>query len=291
MLATRMAGTCGFAFLLVQAASAQIDTTPVVGLSEHTPRVHALTGATVHVAPGVAIEQGTVVLRDGLIAAAGADVDVPPDARVWDLRGRDVYAGFIDTLTELGLPAELERRAPAGAGEGAEEPPPPQAADPERASSTGYWNPRIRPEIDVATMLELDAEETEALRALGITAALAVPRRGVLRGQSALVLLGEGTDTSRAVMATRVAQHAGAELATVRGEYPSSLMGAIALLRQTLYDAEWYQAMQEYYAANPTVERAAPSSALAALRRRRCASAHLRDGRRSRLCARARDSR
>ena len=73
-----------------------------------------------------------------------------------------------------------------------------------------------------------------------------------------LVLLGDASDPKRSVMAARVAQHAGAELAAGNGEYPSSLMGVIALLRQALYDAEWYQSMEQFYAANPTVERATP---------------------------------
>jgi imidazolonepropionase-like amidohydrolase len=261
MLATRFTGTWCATFLLAEAALAQIDTAPTVGLRDNTPRVHALTGAVVHVAPGVVLEPGIVVLRDGLIEAVGADVAVPPDARVWDLSGRVVYPGFIDALTELGLPDELRHREPTpGPSADAE----PAIPDPE-PSSTGYWNARIRPETDVATVLAVEADEIEALRKLGITAALAVPRRGVLRGQSALVLLGDASDSKRAVMSVRVAQHAGAEVATTNGEYPSSLMGVIALLRQTLYDAEWYQAMEQYYAANPTVERATPNSALAAL--------------------------
>jgi imidazolonepropionase-like amidohydrolase len=264
MLATRLTGAFSAAALLAQAALAQVDTAPTVGLRDNTPRVHALTGAIVYVAPGVVLEPGIVVLRDGLIDAVGADVEVPPDARVWDLGGRVIYPGFIDAMTELGLPASLRRPEPS-TGEsqpGSEAPPPVDAAA--QALSTGYWNLRVRPETDVSTMLALGVEEAEALRKLGITAALVVPRRGVLRGQSALVLLGDALDTKRAVMAVRVAQHAAAEILG-NGEYPSSLMGVIALMRQALYDAEWYQTMEQYYADNPTVERATPNSALVAL--------------------------
>ena len=268
MLVTRLAGTWCATQLLAHAVLAQIDTAPTVGLRDNTPRVHALTGAAVHVAPGVVIESGVVVLRDGLIEAVGADIAVPPDARVWDLSGRVIYPGFIDAMAELGLPESLRRpKPPAGGTPNSEDTDEEDAEGAElelEPSSTGYWNTRVRPETDVATVLDLDADEVKALRELGITAALSVPRRGVLRGQSALVLLADAPDPRRAVMAVRVAQHAGAEIAG-NGEYPSSLMGVIALLRQALYDAEWYQAMEQYYAANPTVERATPNSALAAL--------------------------
>jgi hypothetical protein len=253
MLAIRMTGASCSAVLLAQAALAQVDTAPTVGLRDNTPRVHALTGAVVYVAPGVVLEPVIVVLRDGLIEAVGADIAVPSDARVWDLAGRAVYAGFIDAMTEVGLPEALRRPVPP-AGDST-----PVAAPAEPpASSTGYWNPRVRPETDVATVLAVDPKEIEALRKLGLTAALAVPRRGVLRGQSALVLLGDASDSKQAFMTVRVAQHAGAELAG-QGEYPSSLMGVIALLRQAFHDAEWYQAMEQFYVANPAVERTAPT--------------------------------
>jgi imidazolonepropionase-like amidohydrolase len=125
----------------------------------------------------------------------------------------------------------------------------------------------IRPEIDAASMLDLDDDALEALRELGITAALAVPRRGVLRGQSALVLTSNAERARRAVLEPRVAQHAANELRSGgdASQYPTSLMGAIALLRQTFLDAQWYRDMQNFYAENPSVERAATSSALAAL--------------------------
>jgi imidazolonepropionase-like amidohydrolase len=237
---------------------AQIDNAPIEGLRENTPRIHALTGARIHVAPGVEIESATIVLRDGLVTAVGADVDSPAGARVWDVTGRIVYPGFIDPMSEFGLPDGLRTPRPRGPDAG----PPPQPPEP---AANGFWNSRIRPEIDVATLLELDDEATESLRAAGLTTVLSVPRRGILRGASAALNLGASDQPRDAVLATRVAQHAGAEMAGSDDEYPSSLMGVIALLRQAFYDAEWYRVMQDFYADNPEVERAADNVALGAL--------------------------
>lgn len=240
---------------------AQIDSEPVVGIRDSTPRVHALRGARVHVSPEIVLESATIILRDGRVEAIGENVDVPGDARVWELQGRIVYPGFIDPMSELGLPESLERPRPAPRGE-AQAPP---ASMPE--SATGFWNPMVSPEIDVATVLQLDDDAVETLREIGITAALAVPRRGVLRGQSALVLASNPDNARNAVLASRVAQHAAGERhqGPDATEYPTALMGSLALLRQALYDAEWYREMQGYYADNPNVERAAENSALAAL--------------------------
>lgn len=257
------AGLLSAALCLVSGASAQIDTQPTEGLRDNTPRVHALTGARVFVTPTTVIDSATLVLRDGIVDAVGADIDVPPDAKIWPLEGRIVYPGFIDAMSELGLPDELKPpRRPPTPGQPEQGP-----SEPPAEPATGYWNARIHPETDVAALLELDAEAVEALRELGITAALSVPRRGILRGRSALVLTGASDNARLSVLAAAVAQHAGAEMSqrTTSDEYPTSLMGVIALLRQAFYDAQWYRDMGEYYAQNPDVERAAPNSALAAL--------------------------
>jgi len=251
---------CGLAAVSVRA---QVDSEPTKGIRDATPRVHALTSARVYVTPTRVLESATVVLRDGRVEAVGENIAVPADARVWDLAGRIVYPGFIDPMSELGLPAALKPPPPRRADQ---RPPPSPPPSPPRFS-TGDSNSMIRPETDAANVLELEDDAVEALREIGITAALAVPRRGVLRGQSALVVTSDAEHTRRAVLASGVAQHAANELQPNpdAAEYPTSLMGVIALLRQTFYDAQWYRDVQAYYAANPTVERAAENSALAAL--------------------------
>jgi len=47
------------------------------------------------------IEAGTVVIRNGLIQAVGKDTAVPADARVWDMKGMTIYAGFIEPYLVL----------------------------------------------------------------------------------------------------------------------------------------------------------------------------------------------
>lgn len=237
---------------------AQTDTAPAVGLRENTPRIHALTNAKVIVSPGVVLESASIVLRDGLIESIGADIDIPPEARIWDLDGRVVYPGFIDPMSELGLPGGLRQLSPRGPGSG----PPPQ---PLTAPANGYWNSRIRPEIDVAELLSIDAESIEAARETGFTAVLAVPRRGILRGQGAVMSLGDSDSPRQALIATNVTAHAGAETGGQQDEYPSSLMGVIALMRQAFYDAEWYADIRAFNDANPDTERAADNAALTAM--------------------------
>jgi len=260
---------CAVAFVLAAvvtaAAVAQTDTAPDVGIRDVTPRVHALVDVTVHVAPGEVIEGATIVVRDGRIEAVGDDVAAPDDARVWSLGGHTVFAGLVDPYSQAGLPASLKPREPAPSQ--ADGPPQPTPRPP--VTATGFWNPHVHSELDVATMLEADEDTVGKYRNAGFGAVLSAPRRGVLRGQSALISLADGAALRDVVITPRVGQHGSFELSGgfPGGDYPTSLMGAIALLRQTFYDAQWYRDARVFELSNPAVERAAENAALAALER------------------------
>src|SRR4051812_41551749 len=65
---------------------------------------YALTNVRIVTAPGKVIERGTVVTRDGRIAAVGAQVNIPAGVVRMDLSGHTVYPGLIDAATSIGLP-------------------------------------------------------------------------------------------------------------------------------------------------------------------------------------------
>jgi imidazolonepropionase-like amidohydrolase len=64
---------------------------------------YAIKGAKIYTLVGAPIENGTVVVQDGKIAAVGTDVDVPSSAKVIDASGMQVHAGLFDSITRLGL--------------------------------------------------------------------------------------------------------------------------------------------------------------------------------------------
>ncbi len=67
------------------------------------PGVHALVGARVVVKPGQVLTNATIIIRDGFIKSVAKDatLPIPPDARIWDMKGLTVYAGFIDPYLSL----------------------------------------------------------------------------------------------------------------------------------------------------------------------------------------------
>src|SRR5579859_4262450 len=224
----------------------------------------ALTNARIQTVTHGVIEHGTIVIRNGLIAAVGADVTAPPEARVLDLGGRTVSPGLIDLTSSLGLPAAPA--APAGPGGGA------AAAAAAAAAPGGPANNGLDPDRVVADELKPAAADVKSARDAGLTAVLSAPSRGAFRGLSALVPLRDSV-TSRDVLRTPVALHMGFQ--GIQGgsfgggfarQYPATLLGVIAYERQKFYDAQRQAVLLERYRANPRgMERPANDNELAAL--------------------------
>src|SRR5437870_13783405 len=95
----------GFLGLLLStiASPAQVTTAPKQGIRENDPRLHAFTNARIVAAPGKTIEKGTILIRYGVIVEAGPGVKIQAEARVWNLAGKTIDAGFIDEYSHLGL--------------------------------------------------------------------------------------------------------------------------------------------------------------------------------------------
>lgn len=224
------------------------QTQPVEGLRDSTPGIHALTGATIVVAPGNVLDSATVIIRDGVIEAVGTDVTAPADAVVWDLSGHTIYPGFIDAYSHVGQREELTEE---------------EEDDPR---GTVSWNPQIRSFVDAAGDYRTDDGLAGDLRAQGFTAALSVPELGMFRGSAAVVSLAGGSARDQ-VVRPGVAQGLGLTRDTsVGATYPTSAMGGMVFVRQVLSDAQWYRDAQARYSADPSgIARPESNRALAAL--------------------------
>jgi imidazolonepropionase-like amidohydrolase len=189
--------------------------------------VYALVGGRVVTVSGQTLPAGTVVMRDGVIEAVGAQVTVPPDARVIDARGLTLTPGLIDAFGGLGLPVQ---RPPVVATPGVA-PPGPRALEPQAVAID-----RVRPQ--------------DALRARdqGVTTALVVPREGVLPGRSVLLNL-NGTRPEQMALVQPAAMHL--HMTTAGRGYPSALMGTMAYARQQLLDARTYREAWALYQRAP----------------------------------------
>lgn len=214
-----------------------------------SPGVFAITNATIHPVSGPEIANGVVVIRGGLIEAAGANAAIPPDATVIDAAGSHVYPGLIDAHTSLGFATPRSRTRGAG-------PPAAAAAREERP-------PEPTPAYVAAEHVSLTDADLDARRITGVTTIVTAPAAGIFSGQSVVLNLGGGPPASR-VIRTPAAMNA-AFRTRPTWTYPDSLMGVISYLRQTFYDAQHHAAARAAYERNPAQPRPAANPALDAL--------------------------
>ena len=206
---------------------------------------YAITNARIVSLNGPTIEKGTVVIRDGLIAAVGANVSAPADARVVDGNGLTVYPGLIDSYTNLGLPEAAPSPTAVGGVQGFF-----QIAQ-ARPSSSGPNSTQpvgLQPEVMVEDVIRPGGNEIEGARNVGITTALTTPRSGIWMGQSALINLA-GETSQQMIVRSPVAMHV--SFTPLRGGYPGSLMGVFAQLRQMMLDAQRYRDSMQIYERSP----------------------------------------
>ncbi len=65
----------------------------------------AIRGGTVITVSGPTVPNGTVLMRNGKIAAVGTDVAIPADAEIVDGTGKYIMPGLVDAMTSLGIAA------------------------------------------------------------------------------------------------------------------------------------------------------------------------------------------
>jgi imidazolonepropionase-like amidohydrolase len=230
--------------LLLLPVAGEAQTAPTVGLRSQTVGLHALTGAHVVTGTGQRLEGATILIRDGWIEAVGVGIATPPGARIHDLSGHTIYPGFIEAYGSVGMPTSRPDDEPGALN----------------------WNPQTRAFVHAVSAFRDDAAGAADLRALGFTTVHSVPRLGIFSGQGAIFSLGAGEPGSRVLR--RSGAH-GLSLGRdnrLGGGYPTSAMGAMAFIRQTLLDADWYDRAQRAYASAPRgLRRPDEDLALAAL--------------------------
>jgi imidazolonepropionase-like amidohydrolase len=198
---------------------------------------YAIKDAQIVTGTGKTIPKGTIVFRNGLITAVGENVKIPADARVIDGNGMVVYPGFFDGYTSLGLPAPQQPSLPAGGGPGGR-----QAAI-AAAAASGQTPPPATgdPAESAAEQVKPGGTGVEDARNAGITAALTTAKQGIFAGQSALITLA-GDEASKLVLRSPVALTVQFSSGSFfGGGYPGSLMGTVAYIRQSFYDAARYR--------------------------------------------------
>jgi len=218
-------------------------TFPRNGVYDERPGLYAFTNATIIVDSKTTLQNATLVVRDGRIEAVGASVSIPTGAVVADLKGRRIYPSLIDIDSDYGMP---EVRPAQGGFRAA-----PQLESNKKGPY--YWNQAVQPENEAGQLFKAAGPRADEYRKLGFGAVLTHPHDGIVRGTGSLVTLADERENNT-VLKHNLSAHYSFSRGSSSQNYPNSAMGAVALLRQAMYDADWYKRAGSKEQANISLE-------------------------------------
>ncbi|WP_435262379.1 amidohydrolase family protein [Tenacibaculum sp. nBUS_03] len=189
----------------------------------------AFKNATIYVTPKKVIKKGTLLIKDGKVLNVGKSLSIPKDAQIINLSGKSIYPSFIDLYANFGIKkvkrsTNFSRR--------------PQYD----ANRKGfYWNDHIRPDTDAFNVFKYDNKKAKELINAGFGVVNSHSDDGIMQGNGVLVALNSNSSDAYRILNRKSANYLSFSKSNKsRQSYPTSRMGAMALLRQTYLDANWY---------------------------------------------------
>jgi imidazolonepropionase-like amidohydrolase len=210
-------------------------TFPENGVADPRHGHYAFTNATI-VKDGVTtLTNATLIIKDGKILSVGTGLKVPAGAVEVDCKGKYIYPSFIDVYADYGIPSrQAPTPTPGGGGFFAQ-------AQIATATKGAYgWNQAIKSETDAFKMFAVDDAKAKTLRESGFGTVLSHVRDGIARGTGTLVSLANDKE-NLVILKDRASAHYSFTKGSSTQSYPGSMMGMIALLRQSFLDAQWYK--------------------------------------------------
>lgn len=219
-------------FLYSTAVLKAQTTFPVNGVADERLGHYAFTNATIVKDAATTLNNATMIVRDGKIVAVGTDLKVPQGAVEVDCKGKYIYPSFIDIFSDYGTPAQQARQA--GFNFFA------QAQLNTNTKGAYGWNQAIRSEVDAFRVFAADEAKAKVLRDVGFGAVLTHVKDGIARGTGMVVSLANEKENFT-IIKDKASAHYSFSKGSSTQSYPGSMMGTIALLRQTYLDAQWYK--------------------------------------------------
>ena len=216
--------------LIICVAKIQAQTTfPSNGAPFNSHSVYAFINATIYTDFETVLKNGILLVQDGKVIDAGEKIALPENAIIVDVKGKFIYPSFIDIYSDYGLSAIKQERK--------------ESRGPQMESSVkgAYgWNQAIRSHIEAYKLFTHNAEKAEEIKKIGFGTVLSSYKDGIVRGSGVLLNLNNARENNSIVIDKAAAFYSFSKGSSTQ-DYPSSLTGGIALLRQTYYDAAWYK--------------------------------------------------
>ncbi len=224
-----------------------ISTSQDIDLKPVTSK-YAIKNATIVQAPGKIIQNGTILIENGIIKAVGSNISIPTDAWIVNADSMFVYPGFISGLSNIGVAKPEEKDT---------------KDDRKRTGTPTDERAGITPGNSARNMLKANDKSIGDFRKLGFTASHSVPHNGMLPGMGAIVLLG-GSEGENMIIKDEASMYS--QLSGANRVYPNTVIGVMAKYRDLYRKSSQAQEYQKRYDSNPNgMERPAPNATLEAL--------------------------
>ena len=191
---------------------------------------YAFTHATIVKDAKNTLTDATLIIRQGKIEQVGVNIPIPKEAVVLDCQGKYIYPSFIDMYSDYGTPAissgGTNFRSPA-----------------QMLSNTKgpySWNQALKSEVDHVKLFNVNEAKAKELRQSGFGVVLTHQMDGISRGVGAIVSLANLKE-NLVILKEKASAHYSFSKGASTQDYPTSLMGSVALLRQNFLDAQWYK--------------------------------------------------
>lgn len=209
-------------------------TFPVNGVGDQREITYAFTHATIVKDPQTTLTNGVMIVKNGKILAIGSTNAIPADAVVIDCTGKTIYPSFIDLYADYGITSPQQTLGMGrGGGFGV-------AQLSSNQKGAFGWNQSIKSDVNASTIFSIDDAKAKALREIGFGVVLTHQKDGIARGTGSLVSLAS-TKENFSILKEKASAHYSFAKGSSTQSYPSSMMGMIALLRQSYIDAKWYK--------------------------------------------------
>ena len=222
-------------FLSLENLFAQ-ETFPINGVEDNRENYYAFFNANIVVDYNSTVENGTLIIKNGKIISVGKDINIPNGVRKFDLNGNFIYPSFIDLYSDYGIVKNKSNRSSGGRMS--------SYTNPQILSNKDgpfSWNESIRPEYNSVENIKFDQKKSNILRKEGFGSVVSHNMDGIMRGTGTFISLSNDVEQN-IIFSEKASNHFSFMKGSSRQRYPSSLMGAVALMKQSFFDAEWYKA-------------------------------------------------
>ncbi len=207
------------------------ETFPIHGVKDSRDGHYAFTNATIYKSATEKIDNATLVIKKGKIISVSSGERVPTGAVEIDAKGKTIYPSFIELYSNYGMP-EVKKSEGGGWNK------PIQMLS--KKNGAYSWNQALKTEFRAHEHFSAKDKSAAEWRKLGFGAVLSHRMDGISRGTSTLVTLAKDRD-HKVILKDKVAHHFAFKKGTSTQNYPGSLMGGIALIKQTYLDGMWYE--------------------------------------------------